>query len=288
MGSYAGEIKCTFYGRKPQFDETPCSNFVDAGEVVCNLDKPKPQLVPSRNTAADIINEHIQQEADLRDEIRKKYNIEGDISEEQYKQLCAIYKEEEKNTATPNVEKKKTKQTINKETVWIIAIVLGLGIIFGGLFLWNSYVDRKNAEILAERAERERIKQEQIRQNRIEQEQREKERIEQERKKQELEQYRLEQERRENAAPYGYNEYGEPFDSKESAQLDKRLTDWENARNDFFMTDNPLEKMYYQQQMRRAIYDCCELAKQIGDRRILAEMIKLREATDALSNVNNW
>lgn len=124
MGGYAGEIKCTFYGRKPQFDETACSNFVDAGEVVCNLDKPK----PSKKTAADIINEHKQQEADLREEIRKKYNIEGDISEEQYQQLRTIYLEEGNTTPTtnsPKVSKYGLEKEYSKKTVWtIISLVI--------------------------------------------------------------------------------------------------------------------------------------------------------------------
>lgn len=29
QGGYAGEIKCSFYGRKPLFDDSPCSNFLN-------------------------------------------------------------------------------------------------------------------------------------------------------------------------------------------------------------------------------------------------------------------
>lgn len=36
QGGYAGEIKCSFYGRKPVFDDSPCSSFLNVnGDVKC-------------------------------------------------------------------------------------------------------------------------------------------------------------------------------------------------------------------------------------------------------------
>lgn len=258
QGGYAGEIKCSFYGRKPLFDDSPCSNFLNV-----NIKCPEcgQEVPPSEKVCPNC----------------------GCPMKEESPQKSSITQSDNSSQNTTNTTKKS-----NKTPLYTLLILLGLGVLIG---LPVYIISRENkAKKEAEEAAKQEMLVEAARQEqeRIEQEQQEKERIEQERKKQELEQYRLEQERRENAAPYGYNEYGEPYDSEESARLDKRLTDWENARNDFFMTDNPLEKMLYQQRMRYAIDDCCRLAKEIGNRQLLAEMIRLREATNALSDINNW
>ena len=65
QGGYAGEIKCSFYGRKPQFDDSPCPSFsnknvkcpecgqeVPPSEKVCpNCGCPLEQNKPNRNNS---------------------------------------------------------------------------------------------------------------------------------------------------------------------------------------------------------------------------------------------
>lgn len=69
QGGYAGEIKCSFYGRKPLFDDSPCSNFLNVNikcpecgkevppsEKVCpNCGCPMKEVVaPSKNNQSEV------------------------------------------------------------------------------------------------------------------------------------------------------------------------------------------------------------------------------------------
>lgn len=86
-------------------------------------------LVKKNKTAEEIIKEHLQktnnqrkQEEDkLRDVIRKRYCIEGDITEEQYKQLLAIYEQENGNRILPQ---QNDDSPILKRNKWTIPIIL--------------------------------------------------------------------------------------------------------------------------------------------------------------------
>lgn len=91
-----------------------------------------------------------------------------------------------------------------------------------------------------------------------------------------------------NVAPYGYNEYGEPYASKEHARLDKCYNEWSNAYRNFRTTTDPWDKIYYQQQMKLKIEDCCSLAKKLGDKPLIDKMEELRKITNALSDVDTW
>ena len=113
--------------QKSQVEDTLCPNIKDSGDARSNLEEQKTQPAPSPKTAADIINEHKQKEDDLREIIRKKYNIVGDISDEQYKQLIEIFKQEV-GEITLNEKKKEGKNNHGKIilTGGIIGIIVCL------------------------------------------------------------------------------------------------------------------------------------------------------------------
>ena len=69
QGGYAGEIKCSFYGRKPLFDDSPCSNFLnvnikcpECGQEVPPSEKACPNcgcpmkedVAPSKNNQSEV------------------------------------------------------------------------------------------------------------------------------------------------------------------------------------------------------------------------------------------
>lgn len=188
--------ECPFCGFSPNGNNVICPNFFCGKEVGDKLDYCPfchTQLIKPKKTAADIINEHKQKKDNLRETIRKNYNIEGDISEEEYTQLLTIYKEEKRNNPSsyqpPKTPKKKRK--ISKG-VGIVIVLLAL---LGGFFIWKTHYE-KEEKARIERMDQERIEQERrIEQKRKEQEQREQEQMEQE---------RLEQERKRIAKEYSW------------------------------------------------------------------------------------
>lgn len=90
-------------------------------------------LIKPKKTAEDIINEYNRKEEDLRNAveddlrsaIRKHYNINGEISDEQYKQLIEIYKHEvgDVSLSQEKVEKENNNHGKIIPTGGIIAIV---------------------------------------------------------------------------------------------------------------------------------------------------------------------
>lgn len=106
-------------------------------------------LIKPTKTAEDIINERKRKEDDLRDAIRKQYNIDGDISEEQYGQLREIYLKEYGNRNDANKKESPSGQR-NGSVGWVIGIVVAL-IIFLIIFFaaggghsktYNEYMSR--------------------------------------------------------------------------------------------------------------------------------------------------
>ena len=162
-------INCTSCGKqynKDAFDECPFCGFPANGKtVICpnrlcgkeistkfdNCPFCHTPLIKPKRTAEDIINEykHKEREEDLRDAIRKQYNIDGDISEDQYGQLREIYLKEHgnRNDAT---KKENLSGQRNGSVGWIIGILAAL-IIFVIIFFaaggghsktYNEYMSR--------------------------------------------------------------------------------------------------------------------------------------------------
>ena len=95
------------------------------------------------------------------------------------------------------------------------------------------------------------------------------------------EQERLEKE----SAPYGYNEYGEPYASRDHKNLDKALKSFEEARQGYInatYSRNPMDLMFYHQRMKNEIENCLYYARSIGDRDIINEIERLNRQVDNL------
>jgi flagellar biosynthesis GTPase FlhF len=95
------------------------------------------------------------------------------------------------------------------------------------------------------------------------------------------EQERLEKE----SAPYGYNEYGEPYASRDHKNLDKALNRFEEARQGYInatYSRNPMDLMFYHKRMKNEIEDCLYYARSIGDRDIINEIERLNRQVDNL------
>ena len=94
-------------------------------------------------------------------------------------------------------------------------------------------------------------------------------------------QERLEKE----SAPYGYNEYGEPYASQDYKNLDKALDEFEKARQGYInatYTKNPMDLMLYHKQMKLEIENCLFYAKSIGDRKIINKLKEYERMVDNL------
>lgn len=95
-------------------------------------------LIKPKRTAEDIINEHKhkeelvkeQNEEILKEAVRKRYNVVGDISDEQYKQLIEIYKDEV-GDAVLNDERKDKGEKHSKKSKgdWIVGVGMMVSVI---------------------------------------------------------------------------------------------------------------------------------------------------------------
>lgn len=88
-----------------------------------------------------------------------------------------------------------------------------------------------------------------------------------------------------NQAPYGYNQWGEPYASRDHKNLDEALGEFEKARQGYINATyggNPMDLMYYHQRMKQKIEDCLFYAKRIGDMTIIN---KLREYERMVDNL---
>lgn len=139
-------INCTSCGKqynKDAFEECPFCGFTPNGKTVicpnhlCGKEVSDKfeycpfchtLLIKPTKTAEEIINEHKREEEDLKNAIRKQYNIVGDISEEQYKQLKEIYLKE-------NHTHQSTKEGKSKHSHAWIAYFAGLLLIVALVFL---------------------------------------------------------------------------------------------------------------------------------------------------------
>ncbi len=110
-------------------------------------------LIKPTKTAEDIINEYNRKEEDLRNDIKKRYKIDGNISEEQYGQLKEIYLKEygKRNDAQEN---ESSIVQGNGSIGWIIGISAAL-IIFIIIFFaaggghsktYNNYMSSIRAQ----------------------------------------------------------------------------------------------------------------------------------------------
>ena len=103
-----------------------CPNRLCGKEISVKFDKCPfchTLLIKPKKTAEDIINEHkhTEREEDLKDAIRKQYNIDGDISEEQYGQLREIYLKEHGPKYDANTNESSSGQR-NGRIGWIVGI----------------------------------------------------------------------------------------------------------------------------------------------------------------------
>lgn len=117
--------ECPFCGFSPNGKTVICPNHLCGKEVSDKFDHcPFCQtlLIKPTKTAEEIINEHNREEENLKNAIRKQYNIVGDISEEQYKQLKEIYLKE-------NHTHQSTTASKSKHSYAWIAYLIGLFII---------------------------------------------------------------------------------------------------------------------------------------------------------------
>lgn len=120
MAHFINCISCGKQYNKDVFDKCPfCGSL---------------QIIPQK-TAEEIINEHKhkeelvkeQNEEILKDAVRKRYNVAGDISEEQFKQLLAIYEQENGNRILPQ---QNDDSPILKRNKWTIPIILSTLVMF--------------------------------------------------------------------------------------------------------------------------------------------------------------
>lgn len=113
-----------------------CPNRLCGKEVSTQFDNCpfcNTQLIKTKRTAEEIINEHKhkvelikeQKEEILKEAVRKRYNIDGDISDEQYDQLIEIYKHEVGNITLNDklIEKEKNNHGKKIPTGGIIGII---------------------------------------------------------------------------------------------------------------------------------------------------------------------
>lgn len=88
-----------------------------------------------------------------------------------------------------------------------------------------------------------------------------------------------------NQAPYGYNQWGEPYASQDHKNLDKALDEFEKARQGYINATyggNPMDLMYYHQRMKQKIEDCLFYARSIGDRGIINKLKEYERMVDNL------
>lgn len=86
-------------------------------------------------------------------------------------------------------------------------------------------------------------------------------------------------------APYGYNQWGEPYASQDHKNLDKALDEFEKARQGYITATyggNPMDLMYYHQRMKQKIEDCLFYARSIGDRGIINKLKEYERMVDNL------
>lgn len=128
MAHFINCISCGKQYNKDIFDKCPfCGSL---------------QIIPPK-TAEEIINEHKhkeelvkkQNEEILKEAVRKRYNVDGDISDEQYKQLIEIYKHEVGDIALDEKKNEKEKNNHSKKIptgiiIGIIACLITIIIIF--------------------------------------------------------------------------------------------------------------------------------------------------------------
>lgn len=128
MAYFINCISCGKQYNKDVFDKCPfCGSL---------------QIIPPK-TAEEIINEHKhkeelvkeQNEEILKEAVRKRYNVDGDISDEQYKQLIEIYKHDVGDITLDEKKNEKEKSNHSKKIptgiiIGIIACLITIIIIF--------------------------------------------------------------------------------------------------------------------------------------------------------------
>lgn len=90
---------------------------------------------------------------------------------------------------------------------------------------------------------------------------------------------------KEEAAPYGYNQWGEPYASLDYKNLDIALDAFEKARLNYIKAldvRDPMAIMYYHQQMKLEIDNCLYYANSIGDMRIIKKLKEYERMVDNL------
>ena len=117
QGSYAGEIKCTFYGRKPLFDDSPCPSFFN-GYIKCP--ECGKEVLPSKKVCPNC-------GCPLKEDSPQKSNITQPDNASQN---------------TTNTTKKS-----NKTPLYALLLILGIGALIGlpVYFLNNGGLTQKDA-----------------------------------------------------------------------------------------------------------------------------------------------
>ncbi len=120
QGGYAGEIKCSFYGRKPLFDDSPCSNFLNV-----NIKCPEcgQEVPPSEKVCPNC----------------------GCPMKEESPQKSNITQPDNASQNTTNISN--TTKKSNKIPLYTLLIILGLGVLIGlpVYFLSNGGLIQKDA-----------------------------------------------------------------------------------------------------------------------------------------------
>ena len=89
----------------------------------------------------------------------------------------------------------------------------------------------------------------------------------------------------EDAAPYGYNQWGEPYASRDWKNLDEALMEFDKARLNYIKAldiRDPMAIMYYHQRMKLEIENCLYYANNIGDIQLINKLKEYKWWVDNL------
>ena len=117
QGGYAGEIKCSFYGRKPVFDDSPCSSFLNVnGDVKCP--ECGQEVSPSVNICPNC-------GCPMKEDVAPSKNIPSEVSSNA-------------NKPTPQTPPKSGTGKV------LLFVLLGIALVAGTVFAMKSFSSEKS------------------------------------------------------------------------------------------------------------------------------------------------
>lgn len=146
QGGYAGEIKCSFYGRKPVFDDNPCPSFFN-GKIKCP--ECGQEVSPSEKVCPNC-------GCPMKEDVTPSKNIQSEVSSNA-------------NNTTPQTPKKSGAGKV------LLFVLVGIALVAGTVFVVKSFSPETQQEEESAKQEMIPVEQEEVRQ--------EQERIAQERAK---------------------------------------------------------------------------------------------------------